>query len=766
MKTNMKRVSIFLFFLVIVLGFVHCAHAAGEETIRLNDGWKFMPGDNPDYAAPAYDDSKWTPIRVDKTWEDQGYEKLDGFAWFRLKIVLPSALKEKAYLKDGLRIFLGKINNFDQSFLNGSIFGINGKPVPANTPMDNEYTKADMQLWNHERCYILPIDDPRIRWDRENVIAVRVFDEGGLGGLFSGDANIRMITFPDYLVFDNLSRPFFFKAGETGKTFSLSNTSSVRHLQGTLTISAKNKLTGQEVYKKTAAVEIAPGTSREFSLVFPDQDQSCLVRCVYEFKETKEVASLHEESPYILTPKPGEIPKINGAKVVGARPGRPFLFTVPTTGLRPMTFDAKNLPDGLIIDKNSGIITGRVTQPGEYTVTLSAKNNRGLAEDNLKIVIGNQIALTPPMGWNSWNCWGLSVDQEKILASARVFKEKGLMDHGWTYINIDDGWEIKGDSPLPKRDPRGNILTNEKFKDMKGLGDSIHALGLKFGIYSSPGPLTCGGYTATYQYELQDAGSFADWGIDYLKYDWCSYEKIAKDQSRPELMKPYQVMRKALDELDRDIVYSLCQYGMGKVWEWGAEVGGNLWRTTGDIADTWESMRDIGFNQVDNAAYAGPGHWNDPDMLVIGRVGWGPNLHPTRLTPDEQYTHISLWSLLSAPLLIGCDLERLDDFSLNLLTNDEVLALDQDPLGKQALPVIKKDSAQVWVKDLADGDKAVGIFNLGEKTEQFTLDLQQLGLTGPVAVRDLWRQENLGKKSSPVDFLIPAHGVILIRLND
>ena len=452
--------------------------------------------------------------------------------------------------------------------------------------------------------------------------------------------------------------------------------------------------------------------------------------------------------------------------MVGARPGRPFLFTVPATGLRPMTFDAKNLPGGLIIDKNSGIITGRVMQPGEYTVTLSAKNNRGLAEDNLKIVIGDQIALTPPMGWNSWNCWGLSVDQEKILASARVFKEKGLMDHGWTYINIDDGWEIKGDSPLPKRDTRGNILTNEKFKDMKGLGDSIHALGLKFGIYSSPGPLTCGGYTATYQYELKDARSFAGWGVDYLKYDWCSYDKIAKDQSRPELMKPYQVMRKALDELDRDIVYSLCQYGMGKVWEWGAEVGGNLWRTTGDIADTWESMRDIGFNQVDNAAYAGPGHWNDPDMLVIGWVGWGPTLHPTRLTPDEQYTHISLWCLLSAPLLIGCDPERLDDFSLNLLTNDEVLALDQDPLGKQALPIIKKDSIQVWMKDLADGDKAVGIFNLGEKTEQFTLDLQQLGLTGPVAVRDLWRQKNLGKKSSPVDFLIPAHGVILIKLND
>jgi len=735
-----------------------------ETIIPLLDGWKFTPGDDPQFAAPNFDDSQWVPFRVDKIWEEQGYEKLDGFAWFRLKFFLPSSLKEKAFLKDGLRIFLGKINNFDQSFLNGSIFGINNKTVSADTLLDNAYTKADIQLWNVARCYVLPLNDPRIQWDRENIIAVRVFDEAGQGGLWSGDANIRMVTLSDYITFDNASRPFEFKTAEVGKNFSIANISPSHIINGTLYILVKNKLTGKDVFNKVHAVKLSPNSKQDFSLFFPTQDQSCLVSCRFEFKETKETVSVNEETPYILTPAAPQEPRINGPAVYGARPARPFLFAIPATGIRPMTFEASNLPPGLSLDKNTGIITGTVSQPGEYPVTLTAKNAKGEAKAILKIVIGDRIALTPPLGWNSWNCWGLSVDENKLAASARVFKEKGLMDHGWTYINLDDGWEIKGDSPLPKRDEQGNIITNEKFKDMKGLGDQIHALGLKFGIYSSPGPLTCGGYTASYQYEANDARSFANWGIDYLKYDWCSYENIAKDQSRPELMKPYEAMRKELDKVDRDIVYSLCQYGMGNVWEWGADVGGNLWRTTGDITDTWESMSEIGFKQIENAKYAGPGHWNDPDMLVVGWVGWGPNLHPTRLTPDEQYTHISLWCLLSSPLLIGCDLERLDDFTLNLLTNDEVLAINQDPLGKQAVPVIKNGNIQVWVKELSDGTKAAGIFNLGKQAENFSLNLEQIGIKGNAAVRDLWRQKDLGNKKDFVKVSIPSHGVILLKL--
>jgi len=231
------------------------------------------------------------------------------------------------------------------------------------------------------------------------------------------------------------------------------------------------------------------------------------------------------------------------------------------------------------------------------------------------------------------------------------------------------------------------------------------------------------------------------------------------------LKQPYLLMRKNLDAAGRDIVFSLCQYGMGKVWEWGAGAGGNLWRTTDDITDTWESMSKIGFGQTEEAAFAGPGHWNDPDMLVVGWVGWGPSLHPTRLSPDEQYTHISLWSLLAAPLLIGCDLERLDPFTLNLLTNDEVLAVDQDPLGKQAVPVAKSGDIQVWARNLEGGSKAVGAFNLGSQTAAYMLDPSAVGIKDAKAARDLWRQKNLQWTDGKLSLHVPAHGVVLLRLS-
>jgi alpha-galactosidase len=736
---------------------------AAEETIPLTQGWKFQPGDNPAYAAPEFDDSAWVPIRVDKIWEDQGYEKLDGYAWYRLKFFLPARLKEKAHLPDGVRICLGKINNFDQSFLNGAIFGINNRTVPATTPLDSGFLKAESSLWDVERVYVLKPDDPRIRWDQENVFAVRVYDEGGQGGLWSGTAHLRMLALRDYLHFGNADQPFTFTPDRIVKHFEAHNTGATRNLTGTLRIRAETPLDGNTLLEKTVPVDLKPGAALPVAIELSQPGQSCVVRYSMTFDGVDDPVTFQEEVPYILTPPAPAAPRIHGPGVYGARTGRPFLFAVSATGERPMTFAAKKLPKGLAMDPKTGLITGKATQRGTYSVVLTARNRHGEDRKTLRLEIGDRIALTPPMGWNSWNCWGLSVDQEKVLSSARVFKEKGLLDHGWSFINVDDGWEIKGDSDLPKRDAEGNILTNEKFPDMKALGDRLHILGLKFGIYSSPGPLTCGGYTASWQHERNDAHSFAAWGVDYLKYDWCSYEKIAKDNSIAELMAPYRVMRAALDEADRDIVYSLCQYGMGKVWEWGASVGGNLWRTTGDITDTWDSMRDIGFSQVDNAAFAGPGHWNDPDMLVVGWVGWGPSLHPSRLTPDEQYTHISLWCLLSAPLLIGCDLTRLDPFTLNLLTNDEVLALDQDPLGRPATPKIRRGDIQVWVKELADGSRAVGVFNLGPKATAFPLILAEAGIAGPAVVRDLWRQADRGKIVDRLELTIPSHGVVLIR---
>ncbi len=474
--------------------------------------------------------------------------------------------------------------------------------------------------------------------------------------------------------------------------------------------------------------------------------------------------------PYILTPKPGPKPRITGAKIFGVRPGNPFLFTVTAIGDRPMTFEVKGLPDGLKLDSETGRITGVVEKKGEYKTTVIAKNKKGKAKRDLIIVVGDTISLTPPMGWNSWNSWACAVDDEKVRASAKAMVDSGLIHHGWSYINIDDCWMRRpnSDDPIlggPVRDEDGRILCNAKFPDMKALTDYIHGLGLKTGIYIGPGPTTCAGFVASWQHELKDAQQFAEWGFDYLKYDWCGYSQVSGNQTQEDLRRPYILMGDLLEQVGRDIVFSLCQYGWGEVWKWGEEVGGQCWRTTGDIFDNWSSMSGIGFGQAEMSQYAGPGHWNDPDMLVVGKVGWGPNLHDTKLTPDEQYTHISLWCLLSAPLLIGCPLEQLDDFTLSLLTNDEVLDINQDPLGQQARRISNENQTQVWVKDMADGSKVVGLFNLNTyQPQDVTVSWDSLGLKGKYRVRDLWRQKDEGKFKKSFTATVPSHGVVLVQL--
>jgi len=475
---------------------------------------------------------------------------------------------------------------------------------------------------------------------------------------------------------------------------------------------------------------------------------------------------------YILTPPSPTEPRINYPRIFGAGAGKPFLFRIPVTGEQPVKISATGLPAGLKLDENSGIISGKTLKTGTYKVEITATNQKGKDTQEIEIVIGGKLALTPPMGWNSWNCWGLSVDQQKVKAAAEAFVKTRLAGHGWAYINIDDGWEAA------ERTAKGEIYANEKFPDMKTLANDVHALGLKLGIYSSPGPKTCGGYLGSWEHEMQDARTWAGWGIDYLKYDWCSYGEIATDTSLSEYQKPYLTMRKCLDAVDHDIIYSLCQYGMGDVWEWGAEVGGNLWRTTGDINDTWASMSGIGFGQDRCSPFAKPGNWNDPDMLVVGKVGWGPDLHETKLTPDEQYTHLSLWSLLSAPLLIGCDLEQLDKFTLNLLTNDEVIAINQDPLGKQAVRIADDKDKQVWMKKLSDGSMALGLFFTGSNIpeEAFTwngemqsarvgITWNELGLQGKQTVRDLWRQKDIGIFENGFETVVPYHGVVMVKVS-
>ncbi|HNW58880.1 MAG TPA: NPCBM/NEW2 domain-containing protein [bacterium] len=474
-------------------------------------------------------------------------------------------------------------------------------------------------------------------------------------------------------------------------------------------------------------------------------------------------------APYQLTPAPGAKPRINGPMLYGARPGHPFLYRIPATGKAPLRYEAEGLPGGLTLDAATGIITGRVDARGTYPVLLRVLNSRGRAERGFKIVIGDQIALTPPLGWNSWNCFACDVDDAKVRAAADALVQSGLASHGWSYINIDDCWAVKPDDPDPRisgpvRYPDGRIRPNAKFPDMKALCDYVHARGLKIGIYTSPGSLTCAGYAGAWQFEPQDAEQFAEWGVDYLKYDWCSYGEIAPHPTLEELQQPYRVMRAALDRAERDIVFSLCQYGMGEVWKWGAEVGGNCWRTTGDITDTWQSMSTIGFGQAGHESYAGPSHWNDPDMLVVGWVGWGPQLHPSRLTPDEQYTHITLWSLLASPLLIGCDLTRLDAFTMNLLGNDEVLAVNQDEKGVQAQRVAQRDGCEIWARPLADGSTAVGLFNRNLEARRITVTWSELGLQGERRVRDLWRQKETSRSNTAWRREVPAHGAVLVKI--
>ncbi|QKJ28569.1 NPCBM/NEW2 domain-containing protein [Mucilaginibacter mali] len=464
--------------------------------------------------------------------------------------------------------------------------------------------------------------------------------------------------------------------------------------------------------------------------------------------------------PRYVHQRESDVPQIHGARIVGATPGHDFLFLVPATGKGPFIYSAKDLPAGLKLDPSTGVISGALQSAGTNQVMLSVRGPKGIAKRNLTIVGGeHKLALTPPMGWNSWNVWAAAVDQDKVKAAADELISSGLAAHGYSYINIDDTWEAG-------RDEKGNIQTNKKFPDMAALSGYIHQKGLRFGIYSSPGPKTCAGYTASYEHEEQDAASYAAWGVDYLKYDWCSYGTIAKDdRSLAAYMKPYQVMGAALNKVNRDILYSLCQYGMGDVWKWGADpsVGGSCWRTTGDILDNWSSLKSIIESQAGHEVYAGPGHWNDPDMLMVGVVGFGKT-HPTHLKPNEQLLHISMWSLLAAPILIGCDMTKMDQFTLDLLANDETIDINQDPLGKPASRLVKDGNREVWARPLFDGTKAVGLVNLDNEPQKITVKWSDIGIKGAQSVRDLWLHKNLGTLKGSYTVEVPAHGCVLLKV--
>jgi alpha-galactosidase len=366
------------------------------------------------------------------------------------------------------------------------------------------------------------------------------------------------------------------------------------------------------------------------------------------------------------------------------------------------------------------------------------------------------IAATPPMGWNSWNHFAGRVTDADVRAAADALVSSGMRDAGYIYVNIDDTWE-------GERNAEGEIQSNGKFPDMKALADYVHSKGLKIGIYSSPGPKTCAGYEGSYGHEEQDAKTYAAWGIDYLKYDLCSFRGIMEKESGGDPDKAFEIeqaayekMHKALEATGRPIIFSLCQYGWNDVWKWGPDVGGNLWRTTDDINDTYARMSLIGFSQAGLAKYAGPGHWNDPDMLEVGNGG---------MTEDEYRTHMTLWAILAAPLLAGNDLSKMTPETLALLTNKEVIAVDQDRLGREGDRVWAEGPSEIWAKPLSGGAQAIGLFNRAETARPISLRLSIVGFENGAKLRDLWAGKDVEATDGIYTVVVPAHGAVMLRVN-
>jgi alpha-galactosidase len=380
------------------------------------------------------------------------------------------------------------------------------------------------------------------------------------------------------------------------------------------------------------------------------------------------------------------------------------------------------------------------------------------------------------MGWNSWYIHYNRVSEKTMRAAADQMVASGMADYGYQYVNIDDCWMVKVNSKDaeiggPVRDADGTLLCNKRFPDITGMTAYIHGKGLKAGTYISPGPSTCAGYAGSYKHEAQDAKTFAAWGFDFLKYDWCSYGGVAGGNTLDHLKKPYQVMWAELQKQDRDIVFNLCQYGMGEVWKWGGEVG-HCWRTTGDLGlergGSLPGFYGIGLSNGRHHENAKPGQWNDPDYILIGWVGDAHGMAegtPTKLTPNEQYSYMTMWCLMASPLIFSGDMAKLDSFTLNILCNHEVIEVDQDVLGKQAR-IVRQDRRQMlMVKELADGSKAVGLFNLGPLPAKISATWAEIGVTGPQRARDLWRQKDIGTFDQTITVEVPRHGVAMWRLS-
>lgn len=459
-------------------------------------------------------------------------------------------------------------------------------------------------------------------------------------------------------------------------------------------------------------------------------------------------------------------PVFHGAKITGNLPNTDFLFTVPATGSRPITFFAKDLPQGLNLEATTGIIRGNVKEAGKYKVKIIANNTVGKTEQEITIEIGDKLCLTPAMGWNSWNVFTNTLDEKMVMEMADAMVSSGMRDLGYQYINMDDYWH---DST---RAADGKPVANpQKFPHgIKWLSDYVHSKGLKLGIYSDAGDKTCGKCFGGFQHEEIDAKQYAEWGIDLLKYDFCFVPWKKK-----EALLRYKKMGDALKGSGRSITYSLCNWGLFAPWKWGESVGGNYWRTTPDIIDTWSggpfwygSFISILKKQTKLYPFAGPGHWNDPDMMIVGNYGNGKATGGGGKYKDmsdlEYQTHMSLWCMLNAPLLSSCDLRNMNEATKNILLNPEIIAINQDEKGEQAKLISKSNGIWVYKKNLNDGSIAVAVFNTSKGEKKFDLVTALLGIQGNYTARDVWQHTEAGIVKDKVTLHLKPHQTVVLKL--
>lgn len=460
-------------------------------------------------------------------------------------------------------------------------------------------------------------------------------------------------------------------------------------------------------------------------------------------------------------------PRVNPPYVVGNYPGTEFIFAIPTSGERPMTWTVEGLPEGLTLNEKTGIIRGIVNEAGDYRVKITAKNARGSQSGELQIRIGKELALTPVMGWNSWNTFGQHLTEALIIETAEAMIANGMRDLGYNYINIDDLWQLK------ERGADGHIVIDSaKFpRGIKYVADYLHERGFRLGIYSDASKYTCAGVCGSIGYEEVDARDFAEWGVDLLKYDYCG-----APASRDTAIVRYRKMGEALRATDRSIIYSICEWGRRQPWEWAREAGGHYWRTTEDIRDAWDlresgtglyGIMDIIDVNGELADYAGPGFWNDPDMLVVGIFGNSSSINSGKVqygcTLKEYRTHMSMWCMMAAPLLSGNDVRNMPDSVLNILTNPEIIAINQDQLGIQGKMVKKEGDCEIWIKPLYKGEVALAVMNRGEQAEKVEVPLQLAGFVNKALVRDVWLHRDLGEYES-LKLDLEPHVTVVLRL--